>query len=83
MIGDLEDLMPIYAPEGTRTTTDPSTIPTEELMQAAAHGILGMSIRASRKAAKGKGNRGGAASPPAGAGKSSTGRWGLRRGKAQ
>jgi hypothetical protein len=84
VIGDLEDLMPVYAPEGARTTTDPSTISTEELMQAAAHGILGMSKRASRKAGKGKGNRGsGASSTPAGGEKSTSGRWSLRRGKAE
>ena len=52
VIGDLEELMPVYAPEGESTTTDPSTIPSDVLLQAAAHGILGMSQRASRRAAK-------------------------------
>lgn len=52
VIGDLDELMPVYAAEGPDTTTDPSTIPAEVLLQAAAHGILGMSQRQSRRAAK-------------------------------
>ncbi len=59
VIGDLEELMPVYAPERDNTTTDPSTIPTEQLMEAAAHGILGMSQRQARLARKGKGGKGG------------------------
>lgn len=66
VIGDLEELMPVYAPESSRTTTDPSTIPVEQLMEAAAHGILGMSRRDARKAGKAA---------------ESSGRWNLRRGK--
>jgi hypothetical protein len=49
VIGDLEELMPVYAPEGPNTTTDPSTIPADQLLSAAAHGILGMSQRAARR----------------------------------
>ncbi len=81
VIGDLEDLMPVYAPERANTTTDPSAIATEQLMQAAAYGILGMSKKASRRAAKRKGQgsaAGGAASPAA----PSSGRWSLRRSKS-
>ena len=55
VIGDLDELMPVYAPERDNTTTDPSTIPTEQLMEAAAHGILGMSKRQARLAGKGAG----------------------------
>ena len=83
VIGDLEDLMPVYAAESSRTTTDPSTIPAEQLMEAAAHGILGMSKRAARKAGKGK--RGGGAPATGGqsdASTSSAGRWSLRCNKA-
>ena len=55
VIGDLEELMPVYAQERDTTTTDPSSIPTEQLMEAAAYGILGMSQREARLARKGKG----------------------------
>lgn len=83
VIGDLEDLVPIYAPESTNTTTDPSAIPTEQLMEAAAHGILGMSKRAARKAGKGRRGGGGpSARPPAAESTSSSGRWSLRRSKS-
>lgn len=58
VIGDLDELMPAYAPERDTTTTDPSTIPTEQLMEAAAHGILGMSRRHARQARKAKGGGG-------------------------
>ncbi len=74
VVGDLEELMPVYAPEDSRTTTDPSTIPVEQLMEAAAHGILGMSRRDSRRAGKGAGTQKGQSTVPAG-------RWNLRRGK--
>ena len=80
IIGDVEDLMPVYAPESSRTTTNPSTIPTEQLMEAAAHGILGMSRRAARK-----GQRGGGPSARSGnddQSASSSGRWSLGRRKA-
>lgn len=59
VVGDLEELMPIYAAERDNTTTDPSTIPTEQLMEAAAHGILGMSQRQARMARKAKAKGGG------------------------
>lgn len=59
VIGDLDELMPVYAPERANTTTDPSTIPTEQLMEAAAHGILGMSKRQARRAGKGGAKGGG------------------------
>lgn len=62
VVGDLEDLIPVYAPESAKTTTDPSAIPTEQLLEAAAHGILGMSRRAARKAGKASGKAGKAGS---------------------
>lgn len=73
VVGDLEELMPVYASEGPRTTTDPSTIPVEQLMEAAAHGILGMSRREARKAAK--------SATPRGDQATESGRWNLRRGR--
>lgn len=72
VVGDLEELMPVYAPERDNTTTDPSTIPTEQLMEAAAHGILGMSQRQARMARKAKG--GGKGGGGRGAGKGGDGR---------
>jgi hypothetical protein len=58
VIGDLEELMPVYATEGPNTTTDPSAIAPEQLLAAAAHGILGMSQRAARRAKRAKGGKG-------------------------
>ena len=75
VIGDLEELMPVYAPEREGTTTDPSTIPTEQLMEAAAHGILGMSRRQARRAGKGgKGGKDAGEGGGAGRGKDSPGK---------
>ena len=79
VIGDLEELMPLYASERSDTTTDPSAIPTEQLMEAAAYGILGMSKKAARRAGKGKNEKGSKAGSnhPA----ETPGRWSLRRGR--
>ena len=60
VVGDLEELMPVYAPPSANTTTDPATIPTDVLLQAAAHGILGMARRQGRAGKKGVGKKGAA-----------------------
>ena len=58
VVGDLEELMPVYGTERDNTTTDPSSISTEQLMQAAAYGILAMSQHEARLVRRGKGGGG-------------------------
>ena len=74
VIGDLEELMPVYAPERDNTTTDPSSISTDQLMAAAAYGILGMSQREARLARRGKAGGGKAGGGKAGGGRAGGGR---------
>jgi hypothetical protein len=57
VVGDLEDLVPQYAQPSARSTTDPSTIPADVLLQAAAHGILEMARWQGRLAKKGVGKK--------------------------
>ena len=60
VIGNLQELVPVYGKETSSTTTDPSAISTDVLMRAAAHGILGMARRQGRAAKKSAGRKGAA-----------------------
>ena len=43
IVGDLTDLIPTFATPSGPTTDDPSRLPADALLTAAAHGLLGMS----------------------------------------
>ena len=49
VIGDLDDLIPRFNEQKGPTTTDPSTVPADELLAAAAHGLVGLSETVGRR----------------------------------
>ena len=49
VVGDLDDLVPTFDEGKGPVTSDPSTLATEELLRAAAHGLVGLSMRMSKQ----------------------------------
>jgi hypothetical protein len=49
VIGDLDDLIPRFSEPTGPTTTDPSTVASDELLAAAAYGLVGLSETVSRR----------------------------------
>jgi hypothetical protein len=54
VIGDLDELIPRFAKPNGATTTDPSTVPADELLEAAAHGLVGLSESVRSRRHRGK-----------------------------
>lgn len=49
VVGDLDDLVPTFDDGKGAVTSDPSTLPTDELLRAAAHGLVGLAARMSKR----------------------------------
>ena len=42
MVGDLNDLLPVWTPIGPNAVEAPESLPTEVLLQAAVEGLVGL-----------------------------------------